>query len=59
MISAKSEPLFSRVGLEHGERNRFCVEKYGDITKAGWRVRMRNDFGYLSCDDYYEMLVEK
>jgi hypothetical protein len=39
--------------------NTSMEEKYGDLETAGWRVKMRRRFGYVGCDDYYEMLIEK
>lgn len=33
---------------------RYMDTYYGDISKHGWRVRLRHRFGYLAGEDYYE-----
>ena len=41
------------------EIERFWNSKYGDVTRTGWRVRLRRRFGYFTPDDHYEATVEK
>jgi SAM-dependent methyltransferase len=59
MIATKDHDLAREYPGAVFDAERFWEQKYGDLSKAGWRVQMRHRFGYMSCDDYYEMLVEK
>jgi SAM-dependent methyltransferase len=34
-------------------------DKYDDVAKHGWRVRMRHRFGYIDADHYYEAFLDR
>jgi 2-polyprenyl-3-methyl-5-hydroxy-6-metoxy-1,4-benzoquinol methylase len=34
-----------------------CRQKYGELSKTGWRPRLRHSFGYFTPDEYYEAVV--
>jgi hypothetical protein len=43
---------------EQGLRNRL-QSQYGNLTKHGWRVKLKWRFGYISPEAWYEAVVDR